>query len=70
VENGVYMAPTELGDLNLDGKINIQDLYVFGKSFGSFPGHPRWDARADVNGDGKVGILDVVVIAKAFHNKN
>ena len=67
VKNGVYMAPTELGDLNQDRKINIQDLYIFGKAFGSYPAHSRWDARADIDGDGKVGIIDGVVIAKAFH---
>jgi len=67
LESGVYIAPAEPGDLNLDGKVNIQDLYIFGVSFGSHPGHPRWDARADINNDGKVSILDAVVIARAFH---
>jgi hypothetical protein len=67
VESGKYMAPTEPGDLNYDKKINILDLYIFGAAFGSYPGHPRWDARADLNGDGKVNILDGVIIAKAFH---
>jgi hypothetical protein len=67
VENGVYIAPIELADLNMDMKVNIQDLYIFGIAFGSYPGHPRWDPRADINSDGKVNILDGVIIAKAFH---
>jgi len=67
LESGVYIAPKEPGDLNLDGKIDIQDLYIFGSSFGSYPDHPRWDARADINNDDKVNILDGVIIAKAFH---
>jgi hypothetical protein len=67
LESGVYIAPKEAADLNLDRKIDIQDLYIFGSSFGSYPEHPRWDARADINSDGKINILDGVIIAKAFH---
>jgi len=66
-EKAVYAAPVELGDLNLDMKINILDLFIFGSAFGSYPGHPRWNSVADLNGDGKVNILDGVIIAKAFH---
>ena len=67
VESGEYIAPAEPGDLNYDMIINIQDLYIFGKAFGSHPGHPRWDSRADLNGDGKVNIIDGTIIAKSFH---
>jgi len=67
IESGEYLAPAELGDLNYDNKINILDLYIFGVTFGSYPGHPRWDSRADLNGDGKVNIMDGIIIAKAFH---
>jgi len=66
LEHGKYIVPTAAEDINIDGRVNIQDLFILGKSFGSYPGHPRWDARADVNVDGKVGILDALKIAKQF----
>jgi len=56
-----------IADLNEDGVVNILDLAIFAKSFGSFPGHDRWNARADLNGDGKVDILDGVVIARSYN---
>jgi len=67
VEKGVYKAPVELGDLNYDMKIDLRDILVLAKAFGSYPGHPRWDPIADLNADDKVSLLDAIIIAKAFH---
>jgi len=66
-EKGTYVAPIIKGDVDIDEKVNIRDIYIFGAAFGSYPGHPRWDSRADLTGDGKVNIIDGVIIAKAFH---
>jgi PKD repeat protein len=57
---------TLLGDLNSDGILNILDITIVAKAFGSFPGHSRWDPIADLNEDGKVDILDIAKIAKNF----
>jgi len=54
-------------DLNEDGKVDILDLYVLCRAYGSYVGHERWDARADINHDGKVNIWDAVIIAKSFY---
>ena len=54
-------------DLNEDGKIDLLDLYVLCRAYGSYPGHERWDAKADINQDGKISLLDVVIIAKSFY---
>jgi len=56
-----------IADLNEDGVVNILDLTIFAISFGSFPGHERWNAKADLDGDGKVNILDGVVIARSYN---
>jgi hypothetical protein len=53
-------------DLNADGKIDIQDIAIWGLAFGSSPEHPRWNANADIDEDGKVGLLDGVAIAMKF----
>ena len=53
-------------DLNGDGVVDIVDIALAAKAFGSYPGHPRWNPTADVNGDGKVDLWDIVLIAKHF----
>ncbi len=64
------VAPPEIKeDLNGDGKVNIQDIAIWGLAFGSYPGHPRWDPwgpAADINENGKVDMIDAVLIAKAW----
>jgi len=49
-----------------DGKVDMKDIGVAAKAFGTFPGHPRWNSAADVNGDYKVDMKDIGAIAKKF----
>ncbi len=53
-------------DLNYDGKVDIKDIALAAKSFGSYPGHPKWEKEADINYDSKVDIKDIATIAKDF----
>lgn len=53
-------------DLNGDGIINVLDLVIFAKAFGSYPGHPRWNPRADIDENKIINILDGAKIAKNF----
>jgi basic membrane lipoprotein Med (substrate-binding protein (PBP1-ABC) superfamily) len=53
-------------DLNFDGKVDIKDIFVMAKAFGSYPGHARWDTMADVTGDNKVDIRDIYNAARSF----
>jgi hypothetical protein len=68
--NGTYIysaaaAPTG-EDLNGDGKVNIEDIAIWGAAFGSSSGHPRWNPITDMNSDGKIDMIDAVLIAKAW----
>lgn len=54
------------GDLNDDGKVNIEDIAIVAKAFGSYPGHPRWNEIADVDKNSIVNIIDVASVAKEF----
>ena len=50
-------------DLNMDGRVNIQDLVLAASNFGQ-----RGENRADVNKDGVVNIADLVLVAGALGN--
>jgi hypothetical protein len=55
-----------IGDVNGDGKVDMVDLYLVSKSFGAFPGFPRWNPSADVNNDGRIDMLDMLIVASHF----
>jgi len=54
------------GDVNMDGIVDIRDILLAAKAFGSFPGSPRWNPIADENEDNKVDIKDLFLIARNF----
>jgi peroxiredoxin len=56
-------------DLNGDGTVNILDIVVVAKSFGSNLGGPNWIPAADLNHDGAVNIVDLSMVAKDFGKK-
>jgi len=49
-----------------DGKVDIRDVSLVAYSFGSYPGHPKWNPIADLNGDNKVNILDISIVASDY----
>jgi hypothetical protein len=54
------------GDINIDGKVDIKDIVLAAKSFGSYPEHPRWNPLADENEDDKIDIRDLFSVARNF----
>jgi len=66
-KDGFFANTTVLvGDINGDGKVDIFDVVLLAKAFGTKPGDPAWNQGADLNNDGIVDIFDVVTIAKNF----
>ncbi|MCJ7423037.1 hypothetical protein MUP01_02050 [Candidatus Bathyarchaeota archaeon] len=55
-----------LGDLNFDNRVNVVDVAIVSAAFGSYPGHSRWDPRADIDKDNSIGVRDVSVVARHF----
>lgn len=52
-------------DVNLDGAVDVLDVYIIAFSFGSQYGSTRWNYDADLNCDGKINIVDVMIVAKS-----
>jgi hypothetical protein len=56
-------------DLTGDKKVDIRDLGLVCRAFGSYPGESQWNPIADINKDGKVDIKDVAAVARHFGEK-
>jgi uncharacterized protein YfaS (alpha-2-macroglobulin family) len=59
---------TTSADINKDGAVNILDLSLVARAWGSSPGDPLWDPRCDVVVDAynKINILDITFVAGAW----
>jgi len=62
----VTILLTVYGDVNGDRKVDMVDLYLVAKAFGSYPGHYRWDPGADVNRDNQIDMVDLYLVSKNF----
>ena len=49
-----------------DGKVDIRDISLVAKAFGSVPGTPAWNPNCDINNDGRIDIRDISIVAKHF----
>jgi hypothetical protein len=52
------------GDLNGDGKCDIEDVIIAANAFGSRPGESNWNPIADVYLDLKIDIRDIALVAR------
>lgn len=69
----IQIITTIIGDLNGDREVDMRDIAIAARAFGSFQGHPRWDPRADITGpegypDGEVDMRDIGILARNFGN--
>jgi len=53
-------------DINEDGIINIKDLFLVARAFGTRPGDGYWNPLADVEMDEIVNIKDLFKVAKDY----
>jgi hypothetical protein len=55
-----------LPDINHDRIVNIIDVAIAARAFGSKPGDDRWNADADIQEDGIVDIIDLSIIVRSY----
>lgn len=60
-----------IGDVNHDGKVNIQDTAIIGAAYASSVGSPNWNPNADIAEPfGRVDLLDIVVCTLHYGEEN
>jgi len=64
--DGLYSYKPIIGDLNSDGTVDLDDLYIISLAFGSKPGDLNWNKYADLSGDDLVNVIDLRVAARHF----
>ena len=64
--NKIKIFQTIAGDITGDRKVDIKDVAIASKSFGTTSESPNYRQAADVNDDAKVDIKDVSYISKNF----
>jgi hypothetical protein len=55
-----------IGDVKIDGWVNILDSIVLGLVFGSKQGDPNWHPECDLQPNKKIDILDSIVVGLNF----
>jgi len=55
-----------IGDVNVDGKVDVKDIQMAAMAFGSYPGHPRWNPNVNFIKDNKIDLKDIYLIARNF----
>jgi hypothetical protein len=63
----LFVVPKSFNtDLNKDGIINILDIAIVAKAFGTKPGDLNWNPVADLNKDNVINIIDVATVARDY----
>jgi hypothetical protein len=57
-------------DVGNYGIVNMKDVAIVARSFGSTPGSSSWNPNADLNFDGKIDMTDIQLVASNFGKHN
>jgi hypothetical protein len=58
------IAVAMIGDLNMDGRVNMRDIGLVARRFQTPLFSPSWDSNCDVNNDGKIDMMDIGTVAR------
>ena len=55
-----------VGDIDRNGVVDMRDLAVLARAFGSYPGASNWNPKADLNQDSVVNMRDAAILLDNF----
>jgi hypothetical protein len=64
--HGVFGISGNQGDVNRDGKVDVKDVYMVARAYGSCPGQINWNSVCDINYDGKIDVKDYYIVCKNY----
>lgn len=64
--DGLYIYKPVIGDLNSDGTVDLDDIYIISLAFGSKPADSNWNKIADLNRDNVVNVEDLRTAARHY----
>jgi len=72
-ENETVLSSTQfeaiiVGDIDGNMKVDMVDIGLCCKAYGSKPGDSNWDPRCDVYNDGKIDMIDIGIVCKNYGN--
>jgi PKD repeat protein len=53
-------------DVDGSGRVDMIDMWIVQKHYGTIPSDPNWDLRADVDGSGRVDMIDMWIVQKHY----
>lgn len=56
-------------DLNHDGVVDLKDVFVVAKAFGTYPADPKWNWSADIDFSLKVDLKDYFAVSRSYGKK-
>jgi len=62
----IYLKASLAGDVNEDGVVDIYDLTLVAKAYGSAVGQPEYDPELDITKDGRVDIRDLAIVCRNY----
>jgi len=63
--NGIVTV-TISGDVDGNFKVQLADLVILAKAYGSRPGELKWNPNADIDDNGVVGLSDLVILTNHY----
>ena len=57
-----------VGDVNIDGVVDMKDVTAILRAYGTTPGQPKWNSNCDMNSDNIIDMKDLTIVLRNYGN--